>query len=100
MAIAYQCLVGPVKDTYAACIGLLQHPNERLQCDSPHFVAQLTHMPLPLQHASTSKPWALSGDVAEDISPQAVTYKVEIFTGDVRGAGTHVSPLTGSLYDS
>ena len=67
---------------------------------APSLWSWLLHMPLLLQHASTSKPWALSGDVAEDISPQAVTYKVEIFTGDVRGAGTHVSPLTGSLYDS
>ena len=55
-------------------------------------------MPLLLQHASTSKSWALSGDAAEDISPQPLTYKVEIFTGDVRGAGTHVSPLTGIKY--
>ena len=57
-------------------------------------------MPLLLQHASTSKSWALSGDAAEDISPQPLTYKVEIFTGDVRGAGTHVSvsPLIDVRY--
>ena len=55
-------------------------------------------MPLLLQHASTSKSWALSGDAAEDISPQPLTYKVEIFTGDVRGAGTHVSPPIGVEY--
>ena len=55
-------------------------------------------MPLLLQHASTSKSWALSGDAAEDISPQPLTYKVEVFTGDVRGAGTHVSPLNDIKY--
>ena len=55
-------------------------------------------MQLLLQHASTSKSWALSGDAAEEISPQPLTYKVEIFTGDVRGAGTHVSPSGDIIY--
>jgi hypothetical protein len=41
------------------------------------------------QYASQSKSWAAAGDAAEDIH-HAVTYKVEVFTGDVRGAGTHV----------
>jgi hypothetical protein len=41
------------------------------------------------QYAGQSK-WAAAGDAAED-THHAVMYKVEIFTGDVRGAGTHVS---------
>ena len=45
---------------------------------------------LMLQNLSTSKTWAsIAGAEAEE-APQALTYKVEVFTGDVRGAGTHV----------
>ena len=36
-----------------------------------------------------SKIWA-SSDAAAEEAPQALTYKVEVYTGDVRGAGTHV----------
>jgi len=42
-----------------------------------------------VQSASMSKTWASSGAAAEE-APQALTYKVEVYTGDVRGAGTHV----------
>ena len=42
-----------------------------------------------VQSASMSKTWA-SSDAAVEEAPQALTYKVEVYTGDVRGAGTHV----------
>ncbi len=42
-----------------------------------------------VQSASMSKTWASSSAAAEE-APQALTYKVEVYTGDVRGAGTHV----------
>ena len=42
-----------------------------------------------VQSASMSKTWA-SSDAAAEEAPQALTYKVEVYTGDVRGAGTHV----------
>ena len=39
---------------------------------------------------STSKTWASPAGAAVEEAPQALTYRVEVFTGDVRGAGTHV----------
>ena len=43
-----------------------------------------------LQSLSTSKTWASSAGAEAEEAPHALTYKVEIYTGDVRGAGTHV----------
>ena len=43
-----------------------------------------------LQSVSTCKTWASSAGAEAKEAPSALTYKVEIYTGDVRGAGTHV----------
>ena len=50
-----------------------------------------------LQSVSTSNTWASSAGAAVDEAPHALTYKVEVYTGDVRGAGTHVCPLIHPL---
>ena len=50
-----------------------------------------------LQSVSTSKTWASSAGAALEEAAHVLTYKVEVFTGDVRGAGTHVRLLCPSL---
>ena len=53
----------------------------------------LAHM----QFGTLPRHFCSSGYAAVDPVSQAVVYKVDIITGDVRGAGTHVRPSAISL---